>query len=386
MTLRILHTADWHLGRLFYGYHLTDDQAYLLDQFFAQLRDSRPDVVIMAGDLYDRAVPPSEAVALLDETLCRLAADFPGVCVFIAGNHDSAERVGFASRLLEESGLYIRGRWSSDATPIAVPGGDGRWQVAAIPFLEPMQLRATGLGEGITDQAAAMEAVVNHVATRDDFRAGRTIGVAHCAVTAGARSESERPLAIGGSETMEPGVFAPFVYTALGHLHCSQSFLDGRVAYSGSLMKYSFSEIGQTKGNRLVELGEDGAVRSEFLPLSPRRDLRRLTGRLDDLLSAADIGSREDFVVARLTDEGMLLDAMARLRECYPNAVQLELEFLERELGAGGGSQQLRGMGEPALLRAFFEQAVGRELSDRQMDVYTEVVEKLRRTEREAGA
>src|SRR5690554_3929586 len=311
--MRFLHTSDWHLGRILHGRSLIEDQAHVLDRFVDLVRDARPDAVLIAGDVYDRAVPPAEAVELLDDTLSRIVLGQGVPVLVIAGNHDSPERLGFGARLLAERGLTIVGRVDA---PRAVAFEDdwGRVVVHPLPYAEPALVR-DAFGDDVADHEAALAALLGRV--RAAHPAGvRSVVMAHAFVAGGAESDSERPLSVGGSAVVDAGLFDGFDYVALGHLHRPQRVGADHVRYAGSLLKYSTSEAGHAKSVSLVELRAPGERTVEEIALAPLRDLRVLTGPLDALIaSAATDPAREDYVFARLTDRGALLDPMARLRE-----------------------------------------------------------------------
>ncbi|MBA4742860.1 MAG: exonuclease SbcCD subunit D [Azoarcus sp.] len=380
--MRFLHTADWHLGRLFHGRSLIEDQVHVLDRFVALVRDVRPDAVLIAGDVYDRAVPPAEAVNLLDDTLSRIVLGEGVPVVLIAGNHDSAERLGFGARLFADHGLTIAGR--IDAAPVVVPFEDahGRVMVHALPYADPAQVRDI-LGVEITGHDAAMAALVARARAAHPAGA-RSVLVAHAFVAGGSESESERPLSVGGSGTVDAAHFAGFDYVALGHLHRPQRAGADHVQYSGSLLKYSLSEVDHAKSVSLVELGAAGETTIERIALEPLRDLRRVSGTLDDVLgAAARDGARDDYVFASLTDRGALLDPMARLREVYPNVLGCERTVLS---GFGGGAARRarsRKLDTRALFADFFREVAGEPLDAAQSAALDEALEGLARDARE---
>ena len=360
--MRFLHTSDWHLGRLFNARSLLEDQAHVLEQFIDLARSERPDAVLIAGDVYDRAVPPPDAVALLDDVLSRLVLGLRIPVVMIAGNHDSGERLGFGARLMSANGLHVAGR---AAAPVRIRFQDaaGEVSVHALPYAEPAVVRAAHQIDDAIDHAAAMQLQLEAILGAAD-RSPRNVLVAHAFVVGGSASESERPLSVGGSGAVGGEFFEGFDYVALGHLHRPQSFAEGRLRYAGSLMKYSLSEVEHAKSVSLVEVDRAGAVSVTEHPLTPQRDLRVLTGSLQALIEAGRIDPRaSDYVHARLTDEGALLEPMARLRESYPNALSIERLVLNQ---AGEGLQRgqaLRHL-EPVDLFASFLRDVADEALD----------------------
>ena len=327
--MRILHSSDWHLGKLFEGHHLTDDQAYVLEDFVALVRDAKPDVVLIAGDLYDRAVPPQEAVVLFNDVLKRIVQDLRVPTVAIAGNHDGAERIDFASELLRHSGLTLVGDPLCKSR-LTLTDKHGPVDFIPVPFATPEALRSALRERGQDDQVQgfeeAMRRQVQEAAAASTC--ARRVAIAHAFVTGGHSSESERELEVGGTGDVPAEIFEGFSYTALGHLHrpqwvnerdCGQT-----IRYSGSLLPYSFGEIDHPKSVTLLELGPSGIDHIEFPTLRAKRGLRKLKGTFDEIrLAAADDENREDYIWAEITDVGLVMQAMPRLREVYPNALKL---------------------------------------------------------------
>jgi exonuclease SbcD len=381
--MRILHTADWHLGRVLHGASLLEDQAQLLDQLVALVGEERPDVVVVAGDVYDRAVPPPQAVELLDDVMCRLILDQKCRVVLVAGNHDSATRIGFGSRVLAERGLEIRGPVDVDAAPVVVEDKHGPFWIYPLPYAEPAVVRhVTGMEE-LQGHEAAMQALVDRVRAH---RAGnqRSMLVAHCFVDGLAESESERPLSVGGASAVRPEVLAGFSFVALGHLHQPQCCGGGRIHYSGSLMPYAFSEADHDKAVSLVEIDSAGHFEIEPIRLSPRRAVRCIEGTITQVLAdAAADPAPDDYLTVKLLDRGPVFDAMGRLREVYPNVLHVERPALLGSEANTGERLDHRRMGLVELFDAFIEQATGEPLDEEEREVYAELVDRMRRDERE---
>ncbi len=383
--MRILHTADWHLGRIFHNVHLTDDQAHVLDQLVLLARDVRPDLVVVAGDVYDRAVPPQEAVALLDDVLSRLV-EAAGAVLVIAGNHDSPQRLGFGSRLLAHGGLHVRGAFDPEAPPLMLEDAHGPVAVHAVPFLDPVRMRELLPDAGITDQASAMRAACG-LARRRCGDGIRSVLAAHATVLGGEASESERPLSIGGTEAVPPEILAGFDYVALGHLHRPQRAGGENIRYAGSPLKYSFSEAGHAKSVTFVEMDAEGRCRIETPRLEPRHDVRIATGRLADLLARARREPSSDYLQVVLEDEGPVFDAMSRLREHWPNVLEIRRPALVAATDAGpeapAASTRRRHADRETLFAEFFGKVAGAEMTPPQRAALAEVLEELRRAERE---
>ncbi|UUN25559.1 exonuclease SbcCD subunit D [Streptomyces sp. FIT100] len=321
--MRFLHTSDWHLGRSFHRVGLLDAQAVFLDHLVATAREHDVDAVLVAGDVYDRAVPPLAAVELFDDVLHRLAeAGVP--TVMISGNHDSARRLGVGAGLIELAGIHLRTDPAGCGTPVTLTDAHGDIAVYGLPYLEPAlvreQLRAPAAGHEAV-LAAAMERVRSDLARRAPGT--RSIVLAHAFVVGGEPSDSERDITVGGVAAVPAGVFDGVDYTALGHLHGCQT-INARVRYSGSPLAYSFSEAGHRKTMWLVELGPAGEIAAERIDCPVPRPIARIRGRLDELLAdPAPARHEESWVEATLTDPVRPADPMARLTERFPHILSL---------------------------------------------------------------
>ncbi|MFF1509724.1 exonuclease SbcCD subunit D [Streptomyces sp. NPDC058326] len=322
--MRLLHTSDWHLGRSFHRVGLLDAQAAFLDHLVATVHQHRVDAVLVAGDVYDRAVPSLPAVELFDSALHRLAgAGVP--TVMISGNHDSARRLGVGAGLIERAGIHLRTDPAGIGTPVVLADEHGEVALYGLPYLEPALVREQ-LGAEKAGHEAVLAAAMDRV--RADL-AGRPAGtrsvvLAHAFVAGGAPSDSERDITVGGVAAVPAGVFDGVDYVALGHLHGSQT-LTPRVRYSGSPLAYSFSEADHRKTMWLIDLGADGAVlTSERLDCPVPRPLARIRGRLDDLLADPALTPHEQsWIEATLTDPVRPADPMARLTGRFPHTLNL---------------------------------------------------------------
>lgn len=328
--MRLLHTSDWHLGRTLHRADLRDAQAAFLDHLVDTVRAERVDAVLVSGDVYDRALPPVEAVALCEEALCRLR-DAGARVVVISGNHDSARRLGFGSRLVDASGVHLRTRVAAVAEPVVLHDAHGEVSVYAIPYLEPA-VAGPELAAPQADPPARSHADVLRTATglvrADAARRTnrRSVVLAHGWVTGGQTCDSERDISVGGTGAVPAALFAGFDYVALGHLHRPQ-VIAGHLRYSGSPLAYSFSEAGQVKGSWLVELGAAGLGRVEHVPVPAGRRLTRLRGPLAELLTdPRHAGAEDDYVAAVLTDPDRPSSAMDRLRTRFPHLLLLSHE------------------------------------------------------------
>jgi exonuclease SbcD len=405
--MRLIHTADWHLGRLFHNQHLTEDQAHVLDQLVELARDVKPAAVVVAGDLYDRAVPPTEAVSLLDDVFTRLVDDAGVPVVAIAGNHDSAARVGFAGRLLRERGLHLAGELpreggprpaAQQVSPIVLRDEHGPVRITALPFADPAVARDAYRDQGIHDQQAVIAAGVRRALAAADPHE-RHVLVAHAFVAGGLESESERPLTVGGTQQVPVSVFDGFDYVALGHLHRPQSCGSDAVRYAGSLLKYSFAESAHTKSVSVVEIGPRGSAAGEAGPagrasvtveevaLSPLRDVRRLEGTLAELLERGQRDPhRDDYVLGVLLDDGALFDPIGRLRAAYPNVLAVERPAYVHAGAEGAERPRPGSVTDLQMFEAFFSYVTDGELGEPRRAALAAVIDQLERRRREAPA
>jgi exonuclease SbcD len=382
VSLRVLHTSDWHLGRALHEESLLVDQAWVLERLVALAAEERPDAVVVAGDVYDRAVPPPEAVALLDDVLTRLA-DLALPVVVIAGNHDSAERLSFGARLLATRGIHLRGAVERAHEPVEIPG---KGFVYALPFVEPDVVRGLTGDDQIRGHAAATERAL--VAARADAAARGlpTVLVAHAFVQGAAQTpDSERPIIVGTAGSIPPETVAGFDYVALGHLHAPQAVTE-RLRYSGSLLKYSFSEERQEKGVVLAEV-ERAKVTARTIPLGAKRDVVRIRGTLKQLLERPELDRcRGDLVEATLDDEGYVLDARRQLQQRFPHVLNVVRGALSAAPAQGSFGDRVAGAGSDdlKLFESFFERVTGAAAGPEHRAVFAEALARVERKERAA--
>jgi DNA repair protein SbcD/Mre11 len=333
--VRILHTSDWHLGRSFHREDMLGHQAAYVDHLLAVVESEQVDLVVVAGDIYDRALPPVDAVRLANETFTRLSRSRATVVV-TSGNHDSAQRLGFGSELIDAAGVFIRTRADSVGIPVLLGDDHGEVAVYGLPYLDPDAMRSLWALPRRSHEAAlteAMRRVRADLAGRD----ARSVVLAHAFVAGARPSDSERDISVGGVSLVPTSVFDGIDYTALGHLHGRQTLSDS-VRYSGSPLAYSFSEAGQVKGSWLVQLGPTGVSSAEFVEAPVPRPLARIRGTLAELLDLARFAADEQsWVQATLTDDVRPTQAMERLSRRFPHALVLAFE------PASGGRVGLRG-------------------------------------------
>ncbi|MEU6964035.1 exonuclease SbcCD subunit D [Streptomyces chrestomyceticus] len=378
--MRFLHTSDWHLGRSFHRVNLLTAQRAFLDHLVETVRTRRVDAVLVAGDVYDRAVPPLAAVELFDDALHRLAG--LGVpTVMISGNHDSARRLGVGSGLMRQAGVHLRTDPAACATPVVLRDAYGEVALYGLPYLEPALVKDE-FGAERADHAHVLGAAMDRV--RDDLAARpagtRSVVLAHAFVTGGAPSDSERDITVGGVESVPAAVFEGVDYAALGHLHGCQTITD-RVRYSGSPLAYSFSEERHRKSMWLVDLDAAGTVTAERLDCPVPRPLARLRGELEELLAdpAHDV-HEEAWVEATLTDSARPHEPMARLAARFPHILSLAFEPEEgaaRTLASY--AQRLRGRSDQEIAEDFVAHVrPGRGVDDEERDVLRSALDEVR--------
>lgn len=385
MILKIFHTADWHLGKLVQGVYMTEDQRYVLNQFLQAIDEEKPDVVVIAGDLYDRALPPVEAVDLLNEMFEEIVLKRKVPVLSIAGNHDSPTRLEFGSSLMKECGLYIVGELDDKLEPIVLQDEYGEVHFHLVPFAEPSTVKNVFQCESIHTYDDAMKTIIGKIEENMD-QTKRHVFVGHAFVTPSGEkgentSDSERPLAIGGSECVNAHYFEPFHYTALGHLHKAHFVLNETIRYPGSPLKYSASEANHQKGFLIVQLDEKGQVSVEKRNFAPRRDLRIIEGSIHEILKHDYC---EDYVFVRLTDLTPVVGAMEQIRTVYPNAMHVERKTIQRTENAEENIKVRREqLDDITLFKAFHKEMMGTEPTEEALQLYREVLEELLLDERE---
>ena len=396
--MRFLHTADWHLGRIFYGQYLTDDQAHVLEnQFFSILKDEKIDGILLAGDIFDRAVPPIEAVELWDSIITRLAMDYKVPLFVVSGNHDGAERLEVGRSMLSRSGIHIWGSPHHALQPFEFEGADGKVAICPMPFSEPRRIGdALGLDATASkpvDIDMTEDSLFSYVETEEQVPVSLnlhnydqmyqawsdylykqvpkgmcSIAISHAFVMGGEVGGSERTLSVGGSEQVSPQVFKDFHYTALGHLHGPQRMGADYIRYSGSPLKYSFDEHTQKKSFTIINMDKKGNVDISTIPVEAKRDVVILEGYFEDLLNNKELQAKhkDDYVQARLLDTMPIMDGMAKLRQVYHRCMTIDL------------------VGRVATPMADMDEAVFKELNERELfNQFAETVWKEPLTERE---
>ena len=374
--MKFIHTSDWHLGRQFHNVSLLDDQQAVLDQLIQYVEDNPVDAVVVAGDIYDRSVPPTIAIELLNKVVKRICGELNTPMILISGNHDGAERLGFGSEQMKNAGLHIIRNFEDMLTPVIIET-ESAGQVAfyGMPYNDPEQVRFA-YQEPVSTHDQAHKLLAEKI-TEQFQPEQRNVLVSHCFVDGAIESESERPLSIGGSDRVSHEHFLNFDYVALGHLHQPQKKGEEYIRYSGSLMKYSFGEQNQKKGFTLVEIDQNGFVSAEHIDLAAPHEMRIVEGELEQVIEQGKTDPKnEDYLLVRLMDKHAILNPMEKLRTVYPNVLHLEkpgmLIGVEQEM-----AQAKLARSEIDMFRDFFSEAQDGQLSQEQDQAISDIIKQL---------
>lgn len=374
--MKLIHLSDLHLGKRVNEFSMIDDQRHVLDQILRVIDAERPDAVLIAGDVYDKPVPTAEAVALLDWFLVELSGRQLQVFV-ISGNHDSAERMAFGGRLMEQSGVHLAPVYDGTVARWTLTDEHGLVHLYLLPFVKPVHVRRCFPEREIETYTDAVAAAVEAM---DVDPAARNVLVTHQFVTGAARCESEE-VSVGGADNVDASVFDGFDYVALGHLHGPQTVGRETVRYCGTPLKYSFSEAHHKKSVTVVELGEKGTVTVRTVPLTPRRDLAELRGTYEDV-TRRDFyegnGYQDSYVHITLTDEEDVPDALGKLRLIYPYLMKLDYDN-QRTHAAGVGDEggDLQRKSPMELLEEFYELQNGQPMGQEQRQFARQLMERI---------
>ena len=380
--MKLMHLSDLHLGKRLNEFSLLEDQSFILQQLVELVRSEQPDCVLLAGDIYDKPVPPAEAVTLFDDFLNKLA-QLTTVCV-TSGNHDSAERLAFGAQLMREGGVHFCGLYTGEPQCVTLQDAYGSVHIYLLPFLKPAHVRHCLPPTEVEQVTTYHEALRCAVERLHINAAERNVLVAHQFVT-GAQTAGSEAVNVGGVDNIGAEVFAAFDYTALGHIHRAQNVGSERLRYSGTPLKYSFAEWQQEKSVTLVELGEKGSVSVTALPLAPLRDLRKLRGSYEELMSREfydelphdSDGLLRDFYHLTLTDEEDVPDAVQKLRSVYKNLLQLEYDNKRtRTDNAIEGAERVVEKSPLELMEEFYQLQNNQALSEKQRAYLQGLLEK----------
>lgn len=374
--MKFIHLSDLHLGKRLNEFSLLEDQEYILKSIVNIIDDENPDAVIVAGDVYDKSMPSAEAVSLFDDFLCSLAKRSLKVFV-ISGNHDSPERIAFASRIMDAMGIHMSPVYNGAVEPVTLKDEYGEIGVYMLPFVKPAHVRRFFGDEEIASYTDAVRCAVAHMNV-DESR--RSVLITHQFVTGACRSESE-DVSVGGTDNVDAEVFDAFDYVALGHLHSPQNCASERIRYCGSPLKYSFSEAKDRKSVTIVDMAEKGKITYKFIDLVPRRDMVELKGKYDELMLKTfyeNTTYREDYTHITLTDEDDIPEALGRLRSVYRNIMKLDYDNTRTRKSAEiFGDEHVDEKSPYELFSDFFELRNNKPMTDEQSAYMTELIEKI---------
>ena len=374
--MRILHTADWHLGKTLKGQSLLDDQRFILDEIFDIIDENKPDALLIAGDIYDRAIPPAAAVDLFDETLNKLAEkNLP--TLIIAGNHDSATRLNFGSNLFAKQKIFIAAKIADEPAQVVLEDKFGEIYFSLVPYFEPGEILDKFFDDD-SERLTSNDANKFYVdLARQKIPAGkRSVALAHVFLTGGVESESERKF-VGGAENVDAQIFSGYNYVALGHLHRPQKISAENIRYAGSPLKYSFDEYNHKKSVTLVELDAKGKVAIEKIPLKPRRDVRIVEGNIYQLMQ---MPRSDDYICARLTERAFnVQDKLAN----FPQLLKVEF-LLPQEFSTSESANPNAGGSTLDYFADFYLEQTKEPLSDDYREAMRVLLANLARDDREA--
>lgn len=374
--MKLIHLSDIHLGKRVNEFSMLEDQAHILKKILAVVDEEKPNGVLIAGDVYDKSVPSTEAVQLFDDFLVRLAERKLPVFI-ISGNHDSPERLSFANRLIDAVGIHLAPAYNGVVEPITLSDEYGPVNVYMLPFIKPAHVRGFFPNTEITGYSDAVAAAIGRM---NIDKTQRNVLITHQFVTGAKRSDSEE-LSVGGTDNIGAEVFCDFDYVALGHIHGPQNMDSGRIRYCGSPLKYSFSEAAQQKSVTVAELKEKGTLEIHTVPLIPRRDMVELKGSYQQLTLRKfyeNTTYQEDYTHITLTDEEDIPDAVAKLRAVYHNLMKLDYDNTRtRHSAAISGAENVETRSPIDLFAEFYELQNGLPMSAEQTELVAALIEKI---------
>ena len=374
--MKLIHLSDIHLGKRVNEFSMLEDQAHILKKILAVVDEEKPDGVLIAGDVYDKSVPSTEAVQLFDDFLVRLAKRKLPVFI-ISGNHDSPERLSFANRLIDAVGIHLAPVYNGVVEPITLSDEYGPVNVYMLPFIKPAHVRGFFPDTEITGYSDAVAAAIGRM---NIDKTQRNVLITHQFVTGAQRSDSEE-LSVGGTDNIGAEVFCDFDYVALGHIHGPQNMDSGRIRYCGSPLKYSFSEAAQQKSVTVAELKGKGTLEIHTVPLIPRRDMVELKGSYQQLTLREfyeNTTYQEDYTHITLTDEEDIPDAVAKLRAVYHNLMKLDYDNTRtRHSAAISGAENVETRSPIDLFAEFYELQNGLPMSAEQTELVASLIEKI---------
>lgn len=373
--MKFIHLSDLHIGKRVNEFSMLEDQQYILRVILGIIDDEKPDGLLIAGDVYDKSVPSAEAVQLLDSFLCRLAERKLPTFI-ISGNHDSPERLSFGSRLMDMSGIHLSPVYNGNVVPFSLSDEYGKVNIYMLPFIKPVHVKRFLPESNAESYTDAIGVAVSNMHIDEDER---NILITHQFVTGASRSESEE-LSVGGTDNVDVSIFDAFDYVALGHIHGPQKMSRETVRYCGTPLKYSFSEANHKKSVTVVEMGEKGNITVRTVPLVPKRDLREIKGKYEEIILKKNYEgtNTDDYMHITLTDEEDIPDVMTRLRTIYPNIMKLDYDNTRTRSSLSASiAQEVENKSPLTLFSEFYFEQNAQHLSETQKNFIQSLMEEI---------
>ena len=373
--MKVIHTADWHLGRILNGKQLLEDQRYVLDQFINQMKEEKPDIIVIAGDLYDTTYPGKDTIKLFEETISKLNIDLKIPIILISGNHDGKERLNYGASWFEHSNLYIRTKLENMTQPIRINGIN----FYTLPFATVAEVQHYFKDDSIQTHQQALDKCItsmSEILQPQDIN----VLIGHLTVQGGKTSDSERPLTIGTVETVERKSFNIFDFVMLGHLHHPFSINEDTIKYSGSLLQYSFSEVRQPKGYRVVKFNQKNDIQDYFVPIEPLRKLEIVTGDYQDVIQEkVNVSNKNNYIHFKLRNMAHISDPIINLKQIYPNTLALTNETFEHHEAIQ--HIEIKKEDDLSIINNFYKTITNEQLTDVQEKKMNQIINDLIRKE-----
>lgn len=383
--MKILHLSDLHIGKIVLEQSMLDDQKYMLNQIIEKIQEEKIELVLISGDIYDRGVPPSEAVTVLNNFLKVLIKDLHLKVCIIAGNHDSKERLNFGSEIFKSDGLYISSIYDGNIDKVELEDEYGKLNIYMLPYIKPIEVRQ--FFEEDVDVSSYHNAVKEVILKENINEKERNIILSHQFVTSGGiepeKSESET-LYLGGTENVDVSCYDKFDYVALGHIHGPQRIGRDTARYAGTILKYSFSEVHQNKSLTVIDFKEKENLKIDLIPLKPLRDMRVIKGPIEELTKEENYSktNREDYIRAIITNEEQVYDAIGQLRKIYPNVLRLDIENSKAKIDSEtklSDLDNIKKKDEVELFNEFYKYQNNQDLNEVQLEIIKNVIKEVKK-------
>ncbi|MFR8146198.1 MAG: exonuclease SbcCD subunit D [Clostridia bacterium] len=381
--MKILHLADLHLGKILQEQSLIEDQEYMLKEIINIIKVEKVQVLLISGDVYDRSVPPTEAVNLLDDFLKTLIKELKIKVFIISGNHDSKDRLGFGNKIFEDEGLYIESRYTGILKKVKLEDKYGPLNIYMLPFIKPVEVKKFFED----DLENNYDLAINKIIEKEEIdKSERNIIMVHQFVTAGnvkpERTESE-VLSLGGIENVDVSNFKSFDYVAIGHVHRPQKIGRDTARYAGTILKYSFSEINHNKSIPIIDIKEKGNITINLLPLKPLRDMREIKGPIEELIKEENYkeGNLEDYIKAIITNEEPVYDAIGKIKKIYPNTLKLEIQnskTINKNEEQNINLEEVKKKSELELFSDFYKLQNNLDLNEKQKEIVKNIISEVK--------